>query len=114
GNRARILQRWRDGRIEIQGGTLRVPESPGSPNALSLQIRRASLRRADEQWSISGLLFLPERLGRLVNVFARLEGDLTQPRSLSGYLRFDGRRLTFANWRELLGGDPMSAARLLP
>jgi len=44
-NRTRLLERWRGGRIEFEGGTLRLPDPAGSADALTLQVRRASLRR---------------------------------------------------------------------
>ena len=111
--RARILQRWRGGRIDIEGGTLRLPDPGGSANPFTLQIRRASLRRDTSEWSAYGLVFLPERLGRTARVALRLVGDLGDPRALGGTLRFDGRRLLFAGWRDVLGAVP-DVARCLP
>ena len=54
----RLLQRWRGGRIEIEGGLLRLPDPGGSADALALQIRRVSLRTqvingAPPRWSSS-------------------------------------------------------------
>src|SRR5882762_10075693 len=111
--RARILQRWRGGRIDIEGGTLRLPDPDGSANPFTLQIRRASLRRDTSEWSAYGLVFLPERLGRTARVAMRLVGDLGDPKALGGTLRFDGRRLLFAGWRDVLGAMP-DVARCLP
>jgi uncharacterized protein YhdP len=112
-HRARILQRWQGGRIDIEGGTLRLPDPGGSANPLTLQIRRASLRRATSEWSGYGLVFLPERLGRTARIVMRLDGDLEKPAALSGTARFEGRRLLFAGWRDLLSATP-DAARYLP
>jgi uncharacterized protein YhdP len=89
-NRTRLLQRWRGGRIEIEGGTLRLPDPAGSSDALTLQIRRASLRRSDDDWSASALVFLPERLGHTARVAAQMKGDLSRLKDLQGSLRFDG------------------------
>src|SRR5437899_2054476 len=111
--RARILQRWRGGRIDIEGGTLRLPDPGGSANPFTLQIRRASLRRDTSEWSAYGLVFLPERLGRAASVAMRLAGDLGDPQALGGTLRFDGHRLLFAGWRDVLGAVP-DVAHCLP
>jgi uncharacterized protein YhdP len=102
-NRTRLLQRWRGGRIEFEGGTLRLPDPAGTADALALQIRRASLRRTQDSWSASALVFLPERLGHTARVAAQLEGDLGDLRSLQGTVRFDGLRLAFAGWRQVFG-----------
>lgn len=104
-SRVRLLQRWRGGRIEIEGGTLRLPDAVRSGNALALQIRRVSLRHSGNQWSASALVFLPDRLGHTARLAAQLVGDLTQPKALSGSLRFDGVRLAFAGWRSLLSSQ---------
>ncbi len=99
-DRARILKRWQGGRVDIEGGTLRLPDPGGSANPLTLQIRHASLRRAGSEWSGYGLVFLPERLGRTARIAMSLDGDLEKPAALSGSVRFEGRRLLFAGWRE--------------
>ncbi len=112
-SRAQLLEGWRDGHIEIQGGTLRLADPGGSANSLTLQIRRASLRRSSDQWSAYGLVFLPERLGRNARLAVQLQGDLTRPATLTGALRFDGVRLAFAGWRDLLAAAP-ALARELP
>jgi uncharacterized protein YhdP len=104
-----ILEGWQGGRVDLEGGTLRLPDPSGSASSLTLQIRRASLRRSASEWSGYGLVFLPERLGRTARVVLRLEGDLEKPAELSGMLRFEGRRLALAGWRNMLG-----AQRYLP
>ena len=111
---ARILQGWRGGRVDLEGGVLRLPDPGGSAaNPLVLQIRRASLRRTPAEWSGYGLVFLPERLGRTARVVMRLDGDLQQPGALSGTVRFEGRRLVFSGWHGFFG--PLSEAeRYLP
>ena len=43
----RLLEGWQGGRVDLEGGTLRLADPGGSPNPLVLQIRRASLRRAE-------------------------------------------------------------------
>jgi uncharacterized protein YhdP len=108
-----VLEGWQGGRVDLEGGTLRVPDPTGSGNLLTLQIRRASLRRSTSEWSGYGLVFLPERLGRTARVVVRLDGDLEKPEALSGPLRFEGHRLAFAGWRDLLGSVG-GATRYLP
>ena len=111
---ARILQGWRGGRVDLEGGVLRLPDPGGSAaNPLVLQIRRASLRRTPSEWSGYGLVFLPERLGRTAQVVMRLDGDLQRPAALSGTVRFEGRRLAFSGWHDFFGPLPQ-AERYLP
>jgi uncharacterized protein YhdP len=112
-DRIQILKGWRGGRVDLDGGTLRLPDPGGSGSPLILQIRRASLRHVASEWSGYGLVFLPERLGRTARLVMRLEGNLEQPASLSGTVRFEGRRLAMSGWRELLGTIP-EAERYLP
>jgi uncharacterized protein YhdP len=110
----RLLEGWQGGRVDLEGGTLRLADPGGSANPLVLQIRRASLRRSElSSWSGYGLVFLPERLGRTARLVLRLDGDLERPAGLSGTVRFEGRRLVFSGWRELLAAVP-GADRYLP
>jgi uncharacterized protein YhdP len=111
-SRARILQRWRGGVVDLQGGTLTLPDPAGSGGALTLQIRRAALKRAGDEWSGHALVFLPERLGRTARLVFQLNGDINSPASLSGGLRFEGVRLAFASWRGVLGQLPKLATNL--
>ncbi len=111
--RTRILERWRGGRIDLQGGTLRMPDPNGSANPVTVQIRSASLRHSDTEWSGFGLVYLPERLGRAARIVVQLRGDPGEPHTLSGGVRFEGMRLAFSGWREVLAGRP-SLARSLP
>ncbi|MEP7243623.1 MAG: DUF3971 domain-containing protein, partial [Gammaproteobacteria bacterium] len=112
-SRARLLRRWRGGRIDLQGGTLRLPGLAGAPGPITLQIRRASLRHSDDEWNGFGLVFLPERLGRTARVIVQLQGNLNQPETLNGALRFDGTRVAFGGWRDVLSAAP-TLARSLP
>src|SRR6185437_16109917 len=107
------LQRWRDGRIDIEGGSLRLPDPGGSAEPLILQIRRASVRRAGDEWNVFGLVFLPERLGRTARIVMRLAGSLDRPDTWSGSLRFEGGRLAFGGWHDLAGLAP-ELARYVP
>ena len=110
---AKVLEGWRGGRVDLEGGILRLPDPSGSATALTLQVRRASLRRATSEWSGYGLVYLPERLGRTARLGLRLDGDLEHPEALSGTLRFEGHRLVLAGWRDVLASMP-AAARYLP
>ena len=112
-SRVRILERWRGGQIDLEGGTLKLPDPGGSSNPLTVQVRRASLRHSDREWSGFGLVFLPERLGRAARVVVQLKGDLSTPATLSGGVRFEGMRLAYAGWREVLSATPW-IARSLP
>ena len=98
--RVQLLERWRDGRIDIEGGTLRLPGPEGSTRPFLAQIRRASVRRSGDEWNLFALMFLPERLGRTARLAMRLAGPLDSPDGLSGSVRFEGRRLSFAGWQE--------------
>lgn len=108
----KVLEGWQGGRVDLEGGTLRLPDPAGSANPVTLQVRRASLRHAASEWSGYGLVFLPERLGRSARVVMRLEGNLEKPAELAGTVRFEGRRLAFAGWWELLA--PAAGERHLP
>ncbi|HUI60523.1 MAG TPA: AsmA-like C-terminal region-containing protein [Steroidobacteraceae bacterium] len=108
--RVAVLQRWRGGRIDLEGGTLRLPAPAGATSSVTLQIRRASLRRSADEWSLFGLVFLPDRLGHSARVVLRVDGDLEQPERLGGSLHVEGRRVLFSGWRDLLAGFPALAA----
>ncbi|HVY83062.1 MAG TPA: AsmA-like C-terminal region-containing protein [Steroidobacteraceae bacterium] len=104
--RLRILERWRGGRIDLQGGTLKLPDPNGFADSIIVQVRRASLRHSAGEWSGFGLVYLPERLGRAARVVVQFKGDIAEPRTLSGGLRFEGMRLAFAGGREVLKDRP--------
>jgi uncharacterized protein YhdP len=112
-DRFRILKDWHGGRVDLEGGTLRLPDPDGAGSPLTFHIRRASFRHLTSEWSGYGLVFLPERLGRTARVVMRVDGNFQQPATLSGSLRFEGRRLVLAGWRELLSTVP-DAGRYLP
>ena len=111
-SRARLLERWKGGVIDLQGGTLKVPDPAGAASTLTLQIRRAALKRTGNEWSGHALVFLPERLGRTARVVFQLEGDIRAPEALSGGVRFEGVRLAFSSWRGVLGAMPRLASNL--
>ena len=99
GSGARVLSRWRGGRIEVQGGTLRI--APGTATALSFGIRHAQLRRLGANWSADGLLLLPASLGLSAHVALTLAGDPADVHNAGGTLSLDGRHLEFGGWRTL-------------
>lgn len=109
---ARVLDRWKGGIIDLQGGTLKLPDPAGEAGSLTLQIRRAALKRAGQEWSGHALVFLPERLGRTARVVFQLKGDIRSPASLSGGVRFEGIRMSFSSWRGVLGELPRLANNL--
>lgn len=111
-SRSRVLDRWKGGVIDVQGGTLKVRDPAGAPGPLTLQIRRAALKRAGNEWSGHALVFLPERLGRTARAVFQLNGDINSPGSMSGGVRFEGVRLSFASWRGVLGAMPRLAGNL--
>jgi uncharacterized protein YhdP len=110
--RTEVLQRWRNGRVDLQGGTLRLPGPTAGSGPVTLHIRRAYLRKSDDEWNGFGLVFLPERLGRTARIVVQVRGDLAQPRTLNGALRFEGMRIAFAGWREVFAGFPSLAGNL--
>jgi len=108
---ARLLSRWRDGRIDIQGGTLRWPLT-GAPLPLTLTVRHAQLRRLASAWSADALVLLPASLGASAHLALQVTGDPARPAGSSGTLSFEGRMLEFAGWRELI--EYPSLERYLP
>ena len=107
-----ILNGWRDGRIDFEGGTLHIANPNPRAEPLVLAIRRAFLYRSKDQWSAQAFVLLPERLGSSARVDVHVRGDLNDANNLGGSLRFDGVRLVFAGWREFLQDSPQLARRL--
>src|ERR1700694_3096697 len=108
---ARLLSRWRDGRIDIQGGTLRWPLT-GAPLPLTLSVRHAQLRRLASAWSADALVLLPASLGASAHLALAVTGDPARPTGSSGTLSFEGRMLEFAGWRQVIEYPPLE--RSLP
>lgn len=104
-NNFAVLERWRGGRIEIEGGTLRLPDPLGAADPVTVQLRRATLRRSNEDWSAYAFIFLPDRLGRTARITLEWKGNLDPPLT-NGNVRFDGTRLVFAGWRDALSHQP--------
>jgi uncharacterized protein YhdP len=109
---AALLERWRGGRIDFEGGTLHLVDSHENSESWAVPIRRASLYRARDQWRAQAFVLLPERLGASAHIDLRLRGNLSAAGSLAGSVRVEGVRLVFAGWRNLLQGTPELARRL--
>ncbi len=109
---AAILERWRGGRIDFEGGTVHLPDPNDSADSWAVSIRRASLYRARDQWRAQAFVLLPERLGATARIDLSVRGDLSDATRLTGTLRVEGVRLVFAGWRNLLRGMPELARRL--
>src|SRR6202022_1937114 len=98
----------------IEGGPPGLPQSGGGANLFNnVQIRRASLRRSDDEWSVAGLVFLPDRVGRSARITLGVTGDLGKPAELRGTLRVEARRLLFPGCRDFLAALPQ-LRRYLP
>ena len=107
---ARILARWRGGRITITGGTLRTA-LPGGARPLTLGLRRAELRRINADWSAEAQVALPQALGTSVRLSLQMRADPAAAGIFNGSLSFEGRGLQFSGWRALAG---TAAAGYLP
>ncbi|MBV8341209.1 MAG: hypothetical protein JO173_02400, partial [Gammaproteobacteria bacterium] len=108
---ARVLARWRGGRIAIEGGTVRGLLAPGAP-AVELAVRHAELRRQGDEWRAEAIAFLPESLGSSARLRLAMHGDPAHPERTRGTLDIDGQRLEFAGWRALAARSEL--ARYLP
>src|SRR6202022_2448216 len=98
----------------IEGGPPGLPQSGGGANLFNnVQIRRASLRRTDDEWSVAGLVFLPDRVGRSARITLSVTGDLGKPAELSGTLHVEARRLLLPGCRDFVAALP-DLARYLP
>jgi len=107
------LARVPNGRLDVEGGTLSVPDPRHPDHALVLQIRSATLRRTAESWYASAYALLPERLGRSVRLTLRLQSPPQRPAELAGAVHLQAQGVQFASWRELLR-PAAAAAQYLP
>jgi uncharacterized protein YhdP len=106
----RLLSRWRGGQLDVAGGTLRLASAGALP--LTVAIRSAQLMRSGATWRANALVMLPESLGAGARLALEWHGDPALPEVSSGSVSFDGRRLEFAGWAQLLGAA--AAGRYLP
>ncbi|HTV49985.1 MAG TPA: hypothetical protein VME21_02290, partial [Steroidobacteraceae bacterium] len=96
---AEWLEHWPSGRIDIEDGTLSLPDPAAPGHDLLLSVRHGTLRHHDHSWSAAASAWLPERLGRTARITLELQGD---PRAgLGGRLRFQGNGLQLSSWRAL-------------
>ena len=108
---AAVLERWRGGRIDFEGGTLHLADPNGGAESWALSIRRASLYRARDRWRAQAFVLLPERLGTSAHIDVTLRGDLSDAAHAFGDGARRGRaRLVFAGWRDLLAGRACACA----
>ena len=108
---ARLLSRWRGGRIDLEGGTIHWP-LPGSAAPVTVNVRHARLSRLAPAWDADVELLLPATLGERVHLAVHMRGEFPARPALSGTLNFDGRRLELAAWRAV-ARDP-ALTRYLP
>ena len=99
---ARLLARWRGDRVDLEGGTMRLPSGGAAP-PLRVSLRHAQLRRHAADWSLDVRALLPDTLGADMQLQASVHGDMARPQTLEGAVHFSGERLVFAGWRGVLG-----------
>ena len=104
---AQLLARWRGDRVELAGGTLRLPATGTAP-PLIVSLRHAELRRHLADWSLEVRAQLPDSLGAEAQLQASVHGDMAQPQTLQGAVRFSGERLVFGGWPGVLGGRTLA------
>ena len=96
----RLLSHWRGGRIDVEGGSLRLAGGEAS-SAVTLNIAHADLRRRGADWSAQAQLLLPQNPGEGALLTLAISGDPARRATLAGALTFSSERLTFAHWRLL-------------
>ncbi|MBK7252135.1 MAG: hypothetical protein IPI06_15075 [Gammaproteobacteria bacterium] len=98
----RLFGRLPNLRVDIEGGTLRLP--PQAPEGLphTMRISRAALHRGPETVSANAQVLLPPHLGRSLFLSLRMQGPLDVLEKTSGTLRLNGRSLAFSSWRDIL------------
>ncbi|GAC1694503.1 MAG: hypothetical protein PVS2B3_04640 [Steroidobacteraceae bacterium] len=101
---ARILSRWRGGRIDIEGGTLHWPTAAATL-PLAVGLRHVALRRLGDQWSADALLQLPESLGASAHLSLLMQGDPAQAASARGAFRLQAQQLESALWSRAFAGS---------
>ncbi len=105
---ARLLARWRGDRVDLEGGTMRLPSGGAAP-PLIVSLRHAELRRRVADWSLDVRALLPDTLGADLQLQASVHGDMAQPQTLQGSVRFIGERLVFGGWHGVLGQRSVAA-----
>jgi len=95
---AELLTLWPRGRIDVEGGTLRLPDPADAMQAIDIRIGRATLRRTDRRFNAYVQAVLPERLGRSARAWLELSADPVHPENASGSLRVQVQALQLAGW----------------
>jgi uncharacterized protein YhdP len=108
---ARLLSRWRGGRIDLEGGTIRWPLTDAAALPLAISVRHAQLRRLASSWNADALVLLPANLGTSAHLAITMQGDPVRPQTLGGTLAFEGRGLEFSGWHAV---SPAVLVRGLP
>ncbi len=96
----RLLSRWRGGRIDVEGASVRLAGDASDP--VSVNVTHAQLRRLGAHWSAQAQLLLAGNPAEAALLSLELTGDPAQRRSLGGALTFSGAQLSLARWRPLL------------
>jgi uncharacterized protein YhdP len=108
-----MLERWPNGRIDVEGGTLSIPDPHTPAHTLVVRLRSATLRRLEQRWQAGIFAYLPESLGRSVRMSLELAGDPRQMHTLDGAMRVEARGIQLASWHQMLQ-DAGAWARQLP
>ena len=74
-----------------------------------VNLRHAELRRRAADWSLEVRALLPDTLGAEMQLHASVHGDMGDPRTLQGSVRFSGERLVFGGWHGVLGARAPAA-----
>jgi uncharacterized protein YhdP len=96
----RLLSRWRGGRIDVEGASVRLAADESASGA-SLNVAHAVLQRLGARWSAQARLLLPGAPREEVLVTLELSGDPAHRETLAGALTVSGQGLTVARWRSL-------------
>jgi uncharacterized protein YhdP len=107
-----LLEKWPEGRIDVEGGTLTLPDIQSPTRTARLLLRRATLRHAAGLWSATAQTLLPERLGSAAIFSLQLIDERLQRRGIAMRIHFQGHGVRFAGWRALL--QPQRPAAPLP
>ncbi|HTT02529.1 MAG TPA: AsmA-like C-terminal region-containing protein [Steroidobacteraceae bacterium] len=106
-----LLEKWPEGRLDVEGGTLTLPDAQSPTRTARLLLRRATLRHGVGLWSATVQTLLPERLGSAASFSLQLSDERAQHRGLAMRVHFRGQGVHFAGWHGLLESQ-WPAARL--
>ena len=97
-----LLEKWPEGRIDLEGGTLTLPDVQSPMRTARLLLRRATLRHGAGLWSATAQTLLPERLGSAALFALQLSDERVQRRGIAMRIHFQGRGVRFAGWQGLV------------